>query len=618
MIENPNGVQRTLQLNRNENFARSNSHAKATDFTVNYQPLENSHSLSNSIILKQSSINEIHKEKTSYNLQYNQPYLTSQASAPVANKMNRHLQTGMSLPPFKRILRKCHSGQQTTVTILPTNFASFTEISEEPCQSTLSFSDVRHQVIPSRDSFTFNKKSDQLCQTDPPDHPAECQAISMEEEDVPLFRKNLRKALNVEFIAAATKRDRNLQPLINMVRQQKWDQIKACYGPYFYNVRDRLSVRNNVLLYDDRVVIPKQLRQIMLDSIHLTHPGQGGMLEAAKHIWYPYLHRDIVTAAQNCKECRAKGKNLRVISGRKHFTSLDAVVEPNEEIQLDFAEPLPDENNKDVYILVGVDRFSRFPSAKIVANNKADTIIKFMQTHIVNHGVPRNIRCDQAQGFRAKKFMIYCKSKNIKLIFALVDDHRSMGMVERLIRTLKTRLSIMKINKNNTPYKLASDVAELIKTLRITPHATTKITPFEAHYGRKPNTPLTNICTTPKISTLSWENTKLLCLDEKILTKSALTPEAIWNRDINSEDKLSVVYTSNYFPEPSCEPAGPSTQAVRSKTPGPAKTSQIQTVKKKQVTLSDTDEDEEFDQALLKKFPIGAHLPLNNIPYDLQ
>ena len=93
-----------------------------------------------------------------------------------------------------------------------------------------------------------------MCQTDPPDHPAECQAISMEKEDVPLFRKNLRKALDVDFIAAATKRDRNLQPLINMVRQQKWDQINACYGLYFYNVRDRLSVRNNVLLYDDRVV----------------------------------------------------------------------------------------------------------------------------------------------------------------------------------------------------------------------------------------------------------------------------------------------------------------------------------------------------------------------------
>ena len=60
------------------------------------------------------------------------------------------------------------------------------------------------------------------------------------------------------------------------------------------------------------------------------------------------------------------------------------------------------------------------------------------------------------------------------------------------------------------------------------------------------------------------------------------------------------------------------TQAIRSKTAGPASSSQTTTQQKKQVTLSDTDEDEEFDQALLKKFPIGAHLPLSNIPYDLQ
>ena len=69
-----------------------------------------------------------------------------------------------------------------------------------------------------------------------------------------------------------------------------------------------------------------------------------------------------------------------------------------------------------------------------------------MQTHILNHGVPKNIRCDQAQGFRAKKLMIYCKSNNIQLIFAPFDDHRSMGMVKRLISTLKTRRSIMKID----------------------------------------------------------------------------------------------------------------------------------------------------------------------------
>ena len=68
--------------------------------------------------------------------------------------------------------------------------------------------------------------------------------------------------------------------------------------------------------------------------------------------------------------------------------------------------------------------------------------------------------------------MLYCKDNNIKLLSAPVDDHRSIGMVERLIRTLKSRLSVMKIDNRNKPYKLASDIAELIKTLRITPNAT--------------------------------------------------------------------------------------------------------------------------------------------------
>ena len=115
-------------------------------------------------------------------------------------------------------------------------------------------------------------------------------------------------------------------------------------------------------------------------------------------------------------------------------------------------------------MLVGLDRFSRIPSANVVLNNKADTIIPILQTHIVDHENPRNIRRDQAQGLRAKKFMLHRKNRSIKLIFVPVDDHRSICMVGRLIRTLRTRLSVMKIDNRNRQYELASDVAELIKT----------------------------------------------------------------------------------------------------------------------------------------------------------
>ena len=167
MIEKPHGVQRTLQLDVNENLPRSDSHANLTEFTVNSPLPKNGHSLSNSEISNQSTLNKNQNEKTFYRHHSYQPYLVTQSSIPFYTKVNRQLQTGMALPPFKRILRKCHSGQQTTVTIPPTNFASFTEILEEKPSTTLSFSNVMHQVIPPDDRFTFNKISDQLCETEP-------------------------------------------------------------------------------------------------------------------------------------------------------------------------------------------------------------------------------------------------------------------------------------------------------------------------------------------------------------------------------------------------------------------------------------------------------------------
>ena len=247
-----------------------------------------------------------------------------------------------------------------------------------------------------------------MCQITAEQTPQACLLTTTAVEDVPMNRKILRKLLESDLIADATKKGHNLQPLLNMVHAQKWDTLNSCYGQYFYPVRDRLSVRDGILLYDDRAVIPKQLRQVLVDLLLLTHPGQSGLLEAAKNVWYPYLCRDIVDTAQICKECRQKGKNFQVHSRKQHFTALDAVVEPDEGIRVGFRRTAPRRKKGSVYA-GRVNRFSRFPSAKVVTNNKADIIIRFMQTHIVNHGVLRNIGCAQAQENRAKKLTLNCK-----------------------------------------------------------------------------------------------------------------------------------------------------------------------------------------------------------------
>ena len=83
--------------------------------------------------------------------------------------------------------------------------------------------------------------------------------------------------------------------------------------------------------------------------------------------------------AQTCKHFTEQGINLNPIKGKNHSFQMDLVVEPNEEVQYDFAGPLPNELNKEAFILVPINKWSKFPTAKVVSNTTADVAIKCMQ-----------------------------------------------------------------------------------------------------------------------------------------------------------------------------------------------------------------------------------------------
>ena len=80
--------------------------------------------------------------------------------------------------------------------------------------------------------------------------------------------------------------------------------------------------------------------------------------------------------------------------------------------------------------------------------------------------------------------------------------------MERLIQTIKRRLSYMKLANRSNTLTINNATKSIVYQLRICKckQKTTNVTPFQAHFGRKPKTPLSNISTTPKSSNLSYEN----------------------------------------------------------------------------------------------------------------
>ena len=95
---------------------------------------------------------------------------------------------------------------------------------------------------------------------------------------------------------------------------------------------------------------------------------------------------------------------------------------------------------------------------------------------------------------------------------------------------------------------LSARIASVIENIRLNPNKTTKVTPFEAHFGRKPNTELSNMLTKPSIKNLSYEKLKNNCLDKILLRHDALTQEEMWRRDGSSEDELDIQYNTQSAP----------------------------------------------------------------------
>ena len=108
---------------------------------------------------------------------------------------------------------------------------------------------------------------------------------------------------------------------------------------------------------DEKVAIPNALKEALIDDLHASHPGSWGMICMAQHCWWPYMNRDLLVKAIECKSCTAIGKNLKSVIPAKQFKAHTPCIVPNQEIQIDFAGPINNEKEHEIYILTCIDRF---------------------------------------------------------------------------------------------------------------------------------------------------------------------------------------------------------------------------------------------------------------------
>ena len=126
-------------------------------------------------------------------------------------------------------------------------------------------------------------------------------------------------------------------------------------------------------------------------------------------------------------------------------------------MQIEFRGPIFDEKGNEVYFLAAIDRFSKYPTACIYEKAIGPIVLKLWDMYIGTHGIPRSIRLKQAKCLVGNQVKTSYTRKNIQIIEAPINDLRAIGLVERLIQTIKNRLACVKEEKSrDNAYKACS------------------------------------------------------------------------------------------------------------------------------------------------------------------
>jgi transposase InsO family protein len=137
-----------------------------------------------------------------------------------------------------------------------------------------------------------------------------------------------------------------------------------------------------------------------------------------------------------------------------------------------------------VYMLVTVDKFTKWVEAALVTTQDSKAAISFIKSIVFRFRVPHSIITDNGMNFTSKEFKDYCEELGIKLKFASVAHPKTNGQVEKanglICNGIKKRL-LAPLEK--VKHAWVDELPFVLWSLRTTPNAATQETPFFLVHG---------------------------------------------------------------------------------------------------------------------------------------
>lgn len=234
-----------------------------------------------------------------------------------------------------------------------------------------------------------------------------------------------------------------------------------------------------------QLAIPAGEMRLQLLSAYHDSPEGGHVshsrtyMRLRKRYWWRTMSADVRTYAKSCRICQERSEPLYQ-TGLLHPIE---VATPGDVIVIDFMElPLSDRGN--MYCFISVDAGSKEvmlrPCKEQTALVAAEAIA---QRVVAMRGAPKTIISDNGSQFRSALTADLCKILGAEQRFSVPHHPQSHGQVEIMVKNVRKVLQAF-VSEHQRDWDEWAWAAEMV--IRMSPSATTGVSPFFALHGREP------------------------------------------------------------------------------------------------------------------------------------
>ena len=280
-----------------------------------------------------------------------------------------------------------------------------------------------------------------------------------------------------ELIAQETNTDKSLRRLLEVVESgflnaHKNDPVIASV----WHIKDLLYIQNGVVLYQDRIFVPPNLRQRVLNHLHAAHQGISSMENRARAIvFWPGISKDIREVRESCTYCN---RNAPSQAATPPIPS-NPPATPFESIFADFFD------YKGHHYLVAGDRLSGWVEVigSTFGTNAAGSagLVAYLRRFFATFGVPDELCSDGGSEFTAGNTASFLTQWSVRHCISSANFPQSNGRAEVAVKKVKRLL------QSNTGPTGSLDNDGFLKAmlqLRNTPDPDCNISPAEIIFGR--------------------------------------------------------------------------------------------------------------------------------------